>query len=258
MSSEFLPVYGPVRSWRYGNSLGIDPIGAVSHCSFNCVYCQLGEIEQITLTRQLFVPTEEIINLMPTQDLQLVDVITLSGSGEPTLALNLGEILQTVGSLTPKPLIVLTNGSLLGDAQVRSELLSANEVSIKLDGITSERVAKINRPAFVWQWDNFWHNLKEFRRIYGGKLTIQTMFLSQWTPAEVQSYIEHLQSLCPDHIYLNVPRRPKPRQRLLAGRENLNAVEFALHFKPLSLEYLADLAQEIRQAGLTVSCSAES
>jgi wyosine [tRNA(Phe)-imidazoG37] synthetase (radical SAM superfamily) len=76
----FISVYGPVQSWRFGRSLGIDPIGPISTCSFNCVYCQLGEIEVCTAERQIFIPTEQII-----QDLQAfapweVDVVTLSGS----------------------------------------------------------------------------------------------------------------------------------------------------------------------------------
>ncbi len=53
-------VYGPVQSWRFGQSLGIDPIGPTSTCSFNCVYCQLGEIEQLSGDRRLFIPTAQI------------------------------------------------------------------------------------------------------------------------------------------------------------------------------------------------------
>ncbi|MFS8120407.1 MAG: hypothetical protein ACMG55_18255, partial [Microcoleus sp.] len=52
-------VYGPVQSWRFGRSLGIDPIGPDSSCSFNCVYCQLGEIEHQSCNRQIFVPTQK-------------------------------------------------------------------------------------------------------------------------------------------------------------------------------------------------------
>ncbi|MEK6624776.1 MAG: radical SAM protein, partial [Bdellovibrionota bacterium] len=40
MSSHTQTVYGPVKSWRFGQSLGIDPIFHVSTCSFNCIYCQ--------------------------------------------------------------------------------------------------------------------------------------------------------------------------------------------------------------------------
>ena len=41
-----MKIYGPVPSWRLGNSLGVDlievPEGYDKVCSFNCVYCQLG------------------------------------------------------------------------------------------------------------------------------------------------------------------------------------------------------------------------
>jgi len=42
-------VYGPVSSWRLGSSLGIDPISDKEKiCSFNCIYCQLGETKNLT------------------------------------------------------------------------------------------------------------------------------------------------------------------------------------------------------------------
>ena len=41
-------VYGPIPSWRVGESLGIDLIRDNSVCSFNCVYCQLGYIQDIS------------------------------------------------------------------------------------------------------------------------------------------------------------------------------------------------------------------
>ena len=37
-------IYGPVDSWRFGKSLGVDLIVQTSICSYNCVYCQLGSI----------------------------------------------------------------------------------------------------------------------------------------------------------------------------------------------------------------------
>jgi wyosine [tRNA(Phe)-imidazoG37] synthetase (radical SAM superfamily) len=106
----FKSVYGPLKSWRYGKSLGIDPIGKTSVCSFNCVYCQLGEIEIITKERRIFVPTETILNdLKSFAPWNEIDIITLSGSGEPTLALNLGEILKGIKKITNHQTLVLTN-----------------------------------------------------------------------------------------------------------------------------------------------------
>ena len=111
----FSAVYGPVQSWRYGRSLGIDPIGQVSTCSFNFVYCQLGEIEIKTQQRQIYVPTSDILQGLEYFDPLYVDVITLSGSGEPTLAANLGEILKGIKTLTQRSILVLTNGTPLSD-----------------------------------------------------------------------------------------------------------------------------------------------
>ena len=107
-SSAFTSVYGPVSSWRFGRSLGIDPIGPSSTCSFNCVYCQLGEIQNHTALRQVLISTEQILEDLEKFAPWDVDVVTLSGSGEPTLALNLREILAAVKETTGRTTVVFT------------------------------------------------------------------------------------------------------------------------------------------------------
>jgi wyosine [tRNA(Phe)-imidazoG37] synthetase (radical SAM superfamily) len=112
LKTSFTAVYGPVQSWRFRRSLGIDPIGPRSVCSFNCAYCQLGEIEQACSERQIFIPTAQIQQeLVTNARWNNVDMITLSGSGKPTLVLNLGEIITMIQNLTQKPVAVLTNGT---------------------------------------------------------------------------------------------------------------------------------------------------
>jgi len=251
---DFAPVYGPVRSWRYGLSLGIDPIGLVSTCSFNCVYCQLGQIERSFLQRQTFVPTADILSLVEKKIDPTLDVITISGSGEPTLASNLGEIITAIKRITDIPLVVLTNGSLLGLETLRSDLELADEVSIKLDGITKERIDRVNRPAFVWDWEQLLCHLSALRQSFRGKMTIQTMLLSIWSEQERRAYIDGLNDIQPDRVYLNTPRRPKPKQRLINGRENLTTIDGASWFKPIDFDYIATFAEEIKnRSGLPVS-----
>jgi len=220
MTVPFSSVYGPVQSWRFGRSLGIDPVGAISTCSFNCVYCQLGKIEQPCDKRQVFVTTEQI-----HQDLQPfapwdVDVITLSGSGEPTLALNLGEILTTAKTVTAKPVGVLTNGSLLNDASVREELTIADRVAVKVDAIMPDQFQRINRPSINIDLPEFWLGLHLFRQHYRGKLAIQTMLLSPWSDRDQAIYVGLMHALRPDEIQLNMPTRPKPSNYHLDAREN--------------------------------------
>jgi wyosine [tRNA(Phe)-imidazoG37] synthetase (radical SAM superfamily) len=217
---QFKSVYGPVASWRYGKSLGIDPIGAISTCSFNCIYCQLGEIEQLSGDRQIFIPTAQI-----RQDLQPfapwdVDVITLSGSGEPTLAQNLGDILQSIQQLTRKPTLVLTNATLLNDSQVRAELALADKVAVKLDGLVPDQLQRINRPIADITLDSILQGIQLFKYQYHGQLSVQTMVITPWDNATLQAYIHLIQQIAPQEIQLNTPTRPKPLQRELDGRGN--------------------------------------
>ncbi|PSB13856.1 radical SAM protein [filamentous cyanobacterium Phorm 46] len=213
-------VYGPVQSWRFGRSLGIDPIGPDSSCSFNCVYCQLGEIEHQSCNRQIFVPTQKI-----QQDLQSfpvcdVDTITLSGSGEPTLALNLGEILVMAKQMTGKPVGVLTNGSLLGDRAVREELAIADWVAVKVDAISADTFRRINRPMPTINLQEIWASLLQFRQLYSGHLAIQTMLLTEWNEQDRAEYIRRMQALLPDEIQLNTPTRLCPLTHQLEARGN--------------------------------------
>ncbi|MDY7013466.1 MAG: radical SAM protein [Cyanobacteriota bacterium] len=219
-ATTFNSVYGPVDSWRYGRSLGIDPIGSISACSFNCVYCQLGEIEHKTRDRRVFIPTEQII-----QDLQPfapwdVDVITLSGSGEPTLALNLGEILASIQELTHKSVVVLTNGTLLADLSVRQVLAIADRVSVKLDAVSPEQLRRVNRPVAGMTLEGLYAGLQQFRTEFSGELALQTMMLSPWDESTRAEYIRSLQVLRPNEIQLNTPTRPKPLQHELEARGN--------------------------------------
>ncbi|MGH1394802.1 MAG: radical SAM protein [Trichormus sp.] len=219
-------VYGPVKSWRFGRSLGIDPIGEVSSCSFNCVYCQLGQIQVPTTERQIFVPTRHIIadlqrSLLP--DVK-IDVVTLSGSGEPTLALNLDEILAIAKQLTKLPTVVLTNSSLLGDRMVRDALQLADIVAVKLDAISSHQWQRINHPVGTINLPDILAGIAQFRREYTGHLAVQTMVLSTWTTEMLEDYIQLLQRLSPDEIQLNVPSRPRALVRQLDTRGN-NPVE---------------------------------
>ncbi len=219
-STTFSSVYGPVSSWRYGRSLGIDPIGEISSCSFNCVYCQLGEIEQKTRDRSIYVPTEKILEDLQAYQPWDVDIITLSGSGEPTLALNLGEILTFIKQCTGRPTLVLTNGTLLGNPAVRKALTLADKVSVKLDALSTDQLRRINRPVEGMDFDKIWQGIQQFRAEFIGELAIQTMVLAPWDVEAQTNYIRSIQSLAPDEIQLNTPKRPKPLSRELQGRGN--------------------------------------
>ena len=249
MITTFSSVYGPVASWRYGRSLGIDPIGEVSTCSFNCVYCQLGEIEHKTCDRAIYVPTENIVKELQSFAPWDVDMITLSGSGEPTMALNLGEILTSVKQQTGKPTLVLTNGTLLKNPEVRKALALADNVSIKLDATSPDQLRRINRPVTGIDLAEICQGIQQFRAEFNGELAIQTMILTPWDERVQANYVHLMQAIAPDEIQLNTPKRPKPLTRQLEGRGNHTTDEaspYPVHvFKCVSANLIQDLATQI-------------
>lgn len=233
ITTPFTSVYGPVQSWRFGRSLGIDPIGSVSTCSFNCVYCQLGRIEHQTCNRQFFISTEKIQQDLQSFPISDVDTITLSGSGEPTLAQNLGEILIMAKEMTAKPVGVLTNGSLLSDPLVREEVAIADWVAVKVDAISGDLFRRINHPVPVINLQEIWAGLLQFRQIYTGHLAVQTMLLAPWSDREQEEYIRQIQTLQPDEVQLNTPTRPRPLAHQLEARGNHSPQTFSYPTKQL-------------------------
>ncbi|MBK1986268.1 radical SAM protein [Sphaerospermopsis aphanizomenoides BCCUSP55] len=243
-------VYGPVNSWRFGRSLGIDPIGLISTCSFNCIYCQLGNIQEITTKRQIFIPTSQIFSELQAiaQREVPIDVVTVSGSGEPTLALNLKEILAATKEIFPQPKVVLTNSTLLRQQSVRDALALADIVAVKLDAVSSNQLRLINQAQETIDVADIVKGIEQFRQEYPGRMAIQTMILSAWTAETQAHYIHLIKCLQPDEIQLNIPSRPRVLVSQLESRGNeiVESRSYACdNFKLINPEELAALAEKI-------------
>lgn len=247
-------VYGPVRSWRVGASLGVDLICINSICSFNCTYCQLGNIQVRTNQRHVFVPTAKVMNDIGNSRWRESDIITFSGSGEPTLALNLGECIERIASETAKPTLVLTNGTLIHEDGVRSELSLASRVYLKLDASDDDSLRRINRPVSGVSLERIIEGAVAFRKLYRGYLGLQMMCLHSST-YEIRQMGSLIRRINPDEVQVNTPTRPYPDAWYLASRGSHDGVDYpAKVIKPLSLERLDQIVDELRgcTAGIKV------
>jgi len=213
-------VYGPVPSWRLGRSLGIDPVSTLGKtCSFDCIYCQLGRTVHPLTTRQRFVESEALRRQLDQMGNVLVDTITFSGVGEPTLAANLAELVAVGRETLPvRPVAILTNASLISQEDVRRDLALFDVVVAKLDAASEELFRQINRPFASCTLADIVMGLRQFRRAFGGKLALQMMFVEanrKWA-AEMAA----LARLCaPDEVQLNTPLRPNPGAAFEPGRD---------------------------------------
>jgi len=207
---EVSTVYGPVNSWRVGRSLGVDVLCVDSVCSFRCVYCQLGRINVHTGGRRVYVPTKKVLEDLRAADWRGADIITLSGSGEPTLAANLGEVVRGIKRLTRKPVLVLTNSAHLSNPQVRRDLAGADKVFCKLDAADEETFRRVNRPVEGVTLRSTIEGIGRFRQEYAGHLGIQLMLLPL-NKHRATEFAALLRGLRPDEVQLNAPRRAVPR-----------------------------------------------
>jgi len=206
-------VYGPVPSWRFGESLGIDPIFHQSTCSFNCIYCQLGDIQKVTTEIKEYIPTSRVVkDFKEILDLgKKVDVITYSGSGEPTLALNLGEMVFALKEIAPQiPQYILTNATELGNPSVRENLKNMDKVILKLDAGDEKTFSLVNRPAEGVTLKSVVEGIKSFKKDFKGSIEVQTMFMPIINSKELQSFANILKEINPEYVQLNTPKRAYP------------------------------------------------
>lgn len=242
-------VYGPVKSWRVGQSLGVDLLFRTSICSFRCIYCQLGKIELPTRERQIYVETEKVMADLEASDWASADIITLSGSGEPTLAANLAEVIHRLKARTGKPVMVLTNATMLHDPQVRADLMEADKVFCKLDASDDRMLQLIDRPVEGVTLHGIVEGIKALRAEYKGYLAIQSMFMPQ-NVKDIEAYAELLKQIAPDEVQLNTPLRPVPKGWYIEARGNHDresAPYEAYELRHLDKAQAIDLERRLRE-----------
>jgi len=163
-------VYAVISPRARGLSVGVN-MNPDKRCNFDCIYCEVHRNERPRESSlDVQVMAAELKNTLalvlagqlrerpsyrglPEQLLQLRHV-TLSGDGEPTLAHNFAETVQTIvhvramGRFPFFKLVLITNGTGLDQPQVQQGLsyfTNSDEVWVKLDGGTQPYLDKVDK-----------------------------------------------------------------------------------------------------------------
>lgn len=211
MKTERRFIYGPVPSRRLGFSLGVD-ILPFKTCTLDCIYCQLGRTRRTSRRRRSWVPFKDVLGQVrgALRSGQRIDAVTFSGSGEPTLNKDLGRLIRAIKKMTEIPVVVLTNGTLLGRKDVRTELAAADIVVPSLDAATEAVFRRVNRPHASLTAARMIEGLVEFRKGFCGRIWLEIMLVKgvNDSPAHLRALERAADRIRPDRIHLNTVVRP--------------------------------------------------
>ena len=203
-------IFGPVPSRRLGLSLGVDLIPHKT-CTYDCLYCEVGRTTNRTITGSVLAPVDEILRQL---DKRLTEcnpnVITLAGSGEPTLHSEIDHIISGIRELTDTRIVILTNGSLFWDEAVRKRVLGADLIMPTLSSAVSRTFQTIHRPHADLTLDRIVNGLKQLRAEFDGLIYLEVILLAgiNDTDEEMRALKPLIHEIQPEKIQLNTVVRP--------------------------------------------------
>lgn len=228
-------VYGPVPSRRLGRSIGINNIPP-KNCSYSCIYCQVGITTKRISVRKEFYSTDDIVKQVEIKLNELykknenVDYLSFVPDGEPTLDINLGKTIRKLKQFGIK-IAVITNSSLLWDENVRSDLLFADWVSVKVDTVINKDWIKVNHPAKGLVLNDVLQGIKNFRKDYNAVFVTETMLVSGINSNDdsLNETAKFISTLNAKNVYILVPIRP-PAVKLEEANETIIKNALSIYF----------------------------
>lgn len=230
-------IFGPIHSRRLGTSLGVNLMpndGKV--CSFDCLYCEAGFNAQGTGTTGL--PTREEVGRQLGDKLAqmkaegaVLDVITFSGNGEPTMHPDFGGIVDDTIALRNRyypdaKVSVLSNATRLDRQDVVDALKKVDNNILKLDSAFDSTVKALDRPVTpAYRVADVVERMKQF----GGECIVQTMILrgehngmaiDNTTDREIDAMIAAVKEIAPKEIMLYSIDRKTPAEHLVKVEKN--------------------------------------
>jgi len=235
-------VFGPFHSRRLGMSLGVNVTPTEGKlCNFDCIYCECGWNAHGRTTQAM--PSASQVEEALSQKLvslsqqgSVVDSITFSGNGEPTLHPEFPAIVDVVvrlrDSLAPSAKIsVLSNATTLLRPQVREALRKVDSPILKLDAPTDELMRSIDRPCGGTTVSDVVQGMK----LMNGDFIMQTMFLRGGKPdycadpEALGQWMDIVRQVNPRLVMAYTVDRPTP----MAGLSKVSVEEMRELLKPL-------------------------
>ncbi|WP_022851570.1 radical SAM protein [Limisalsivibrio acetivorans] len=250
-------IFGPVPSRRLGSSLGIDIVPSKT-CTLDCVYCEVGRTNRLGIERESFYPPEGVIDEFASEYPALkehLDVVTITGSGEPTMNSDLGTLASKIKSVSDHPLAILTNSTLITRCDVRSDLKNFDIIVPSIDAASQDVFERVNRPHPDLDIHEINEALIAFTNSFSGRILLEVLLVKGVNDSEDElKRIASVISRCRyDMVQLNTVFRP-PSYSETEGLGEKELVEAMLMFKEQGIR-IEPVGNFIRRLGGSVSDS---
>ena len=227
-------IFGPVRSRRFGTSLGIDLSPSQKQCNFDCLYCELAPAATVDHLRSV-VPVAQVMSELEAalKTHHGIDVITVTANGEPTLYPHLDTLIDRIDAVKGSvETLILTNSAALTDPKVFETLLKFDRVKLSLDAVTPEVFKKIDRPHPGIDVGKIAEAVTAFSKRFDGTLYIEILFVHGLndTDDEVLALNAVLMDVTCDRIDIGTIDRPPAYPVRGVSYGELHAI--ALQFDP--------------------------
>ncbi len=248
-------LFGPVLSRRLGRSLGLDLVPR-KVCNMDCLYCEVGRTTHYTSERRPYVPLEKIREaLEQAKEIpDTYDVLTITGSGEPTLNVHFEEAVRLAKAMIDKPIAILTNSTFVHQSSVREALAKVDFVLASLDSAREKSFRLVNRPVGDVKLDLIIEGLKALREEMEGELWLEVLLVKGLndTPEDISALKSAIDYIKPHRVQLNTVVRPPayPMAKPLSPEE-LEAIKQKLSDKAEVIT--AEKRHSIVEKSLTIS-----
>ena len=242
-------IFGPVPSRRLGQSLGVNNIPP-KHCTYACVYCQLGKALHFTVKRQEFYSPYALASAVQhrletlRESNQGLDYITIVPDGEPTLDINLHTLIRELKKMGV-PIAIISNGSLIWQEEVQQALMDVDWVSLKVDAVTDDVWRRVDRPHGSLVHKDILEGMQQFSKNYlenkHHKLMTESMLIEDVNNQEdeIQRMADFIATLHATASYISIPTRPPAESWVrAAGEESIVQAYSIYQSKIPHVEYL--------------------
>lgn len=204
-------LFGPVRSRRLGLSLGLELVPK-KICSMDCLYCEVGKTTNLTTERKAYYSWESIEKaLYDAQSREeTFDVLTITGSGEPTLNIYFEKTVKLAKELISKPVAVLTNSTTLEEVSIIEALAQVDLVLASLDSAREKSFKLVNRPAKGVSLAAIVEGLKTLKETMRGEMWLEVLLVKgiNDSPEDIEALKRAIEYIKPHRVQLNTVVRP--------------------------------------------------